>query len=269
MTVTTVNRPGPAAAVLPQAVRRGLRHWWSSYLALLRFDIASQRSWLPMFLLTQVMFGAGMAVIYGFYLGAMAPQAALYIVTGAPTLALVTGTLIGVTTMVTERQLAGTWDFIWSLPAPRSAAVASTFTVYTALTLPGIAATLALAAWRYGLHFSVSASSVPACLLAGLMSTSIGLGLALAVGNPVVANVVVNVLIFVVLMYSPIVFPISHLPGWLAGVHHVLPLYPLAQVIRASVTSGVVHDLGSSYALLGAWTAASWAVTAWVIGRRK
>jgi ABC-2 type transport system permease protein len=269
MTLTAVNLPGPAGTVLPQSVRSGPRHWWSSYLTLLRFDVASQRSWLPMFLLTQVMFGAGMAVIYGFYLGAMAPQAALYIVTGAPTLALVSGTLIGVTTMVTERKLAGTWDFIWSLPAPRSAAVASTFTVYTALTLPGIAATLALATWRYGLQLTVSPAAVPALLLAGLMSTSIGFALAQAVRDPLVVNVIVNVLIFVLLMYSPIVFPISQLPGWLAGVHHVLPLYPLAQVIRASVTSGIVHDLGTSYAVLAGWTAASWAVTGWVIGRRK
>jgi hypothetical protein len=42
-----------------------------------------------------------------------------------------------------EWKMAGTWDFIWSLPAPRSAAVASTFTMYTALTLPGIVVTLA------------------------------------------------------------------------------------------------------------------------------
>lgn len=269
MTQTAVSVPGPAATVPPQAVRRGPRHWLSSYLTLLRFDVASQRSWLPMFLLTQVMFGAGMAIIYGFYLGVMAPQAALYIVTGAPTLALVTGTLIGVTTMVTERKLAGTWDFIWSLPAPRSAAVASTFTVYTALTLPGIVATLALAAWRYGLHISASPAAVPAFLLAGLMCTSIGFGLAQAVRQPLVVNVIVNVLIFVLLMYSPVVFPISQLPGWLAGVHHLLPLYPLAQVIRASMTTGIVHDLGTSYVVLAAWTAASWVVTGWVIGRRK
>jgi len=269
MALTAMNLPGMAAAGLPQAVRRGPRHWWSSYLALLRFDVASQRNWLPMFLLTQVMFGAGMAIIYGFYLGAMAPQAALYIVTGAPTVALVSGTLIGVVTMVTERKLAGTWDFIWSLPAPRSAAVASTFTVYTALALPGIAATLALAAWRYGLHLSVSPVALPAFLLAGLMSTSIGFGLAQAVRNPLIVNVIVNVLIFVLLMYSPVVFPISQLPGWLADLHRVLPVYPLAQVIRASVTSGIVHNLGTSYAVLAAWTSASWTVTGWVVGHRK
>jgi hypothetical protein len=82
-------------------VRRGPGHWLSSYLAMLRFDIASQRTWLPMFLLTQVLFGTGMAIIYGFYLGpSMSPGAALVIVSGAPALGVITAGLIGVTSMV-------------------------------------------------------------------------------------------------------------------------------------------------------------------------
>lgn len=264
-----VNLTGYESAAPPRHVQRGMRHWLSSYLAMLRFDIASQRTWLPMFLLTQIMFGTGMAIIYGFYIGHMPPQAALFIVSGAPALAVITAALIGVTSMVTERKMAGTWDFIWSLPAPRSAAVASTFTVYTALTLPGIAATLALAAWRYGLHLTVSLTAVPAFVLASLMATSIGFGLAQAIRSPLVTNVVINVLIFVVLMYSPVVFPISQLPQWLADVHQVLPIYHLAQVIRASVTAGLVHHLAVSYVVLTAWTAASWIATSWVIGRRR
>jgi ABC-2 type transport system permease protein len=269
MAVSTMHPPAAAGAILPRTVQSGPRHWWSSYLTLLRFDVASQRTSLPMFLLSQVLFGTGMAIIYGFYLGTMPRQAALFVVTGAPTLALISGTLIGVTTMVTERKLAGTWDFIWSLPAPRSAAVASTFTVYSVLALPGVAATLALAAWRYGLHLSLSLAVVPAFLLTALISTSIGFGLAQAIRSPLVANVVVNVLIFVLLLYSPIVFPIGQLPGWLAAAHRGLPMYPLAEVIRASVTSGLVHDLGTSYAVLAAWTVAAWAATAWVVGRRR
>jgi len=264
---------GPAGSdlgPLPAKVRRGPGHWLSSYLAMLRFDIASQRTWLPMFVLTQVLFGTGMAIIYGFYLGpSMSPAAALFIVSGAPALAVITGALIGVTSMVTERKAAGTWDFIWSLPAPRSAAVASTFTVYTAMSIPGIIVTLALATWRYGLHLSLSPMAVPAFLLASLMATSLGFGMALAIKSPLVTNVIVEALIFVVLLFSPVVYPISQLPRWLADLHRVLPIYPLAQVMRASVTSGLVHDFAASYAVLAVWTAAAWAMTAWVIGRRR
>jgi ABC-2 type transport system permease protein len=147
--------------------------------------------------------------------------------------------------------------------------VASTFTVYTAMTIPGIVATLVLASWRYGLHLSLSPMAIPAFVLASLMATSMGFGLALAIRDPLVANVIVNVLIFVVLLFSPVVFPITQLPAWLADVHRVLPFYYLAQVIRATVTTGLVHDLVLSYAVLAAWTVAGWAGAARAISRQR
>jgi len=246
-----------------------LRRWIGGYLSMLRFDIASQRNWLPMFLLTQILFGAGMAIIYGFYVGHAPVTVIRYIVTGAPSLAVITATLIGVTTIVTERQLAGTWDFIWSLPVPRSAAVASTFTVYTAMTIPGIVTALVLATWRYGIQLTPSPAVVPAFVLASLMATSISFGMSVAIKSPLVTNAIVNALIFVVLLFSPVVYPITQLPTWLADVQRGLPFYPIAQIIRASLTSGVVHDLADSYVILTLWTVAAWAATAWVIGRRK
>ena len=267
---TAIDNTGNAAGVPPSSVRRGSGHWLSSYAAILRFDIASQRTWLPMFLMMQILFGTGTAIIYGFYLGpGMSRSVALFIVSGAPALAAITAALIGVTTMVTERKLAGSWDFIWSLPAPRSAVVASTLTVYTLMTVPGVVACLALATWRYGLQLSLSPMVVPAFVLAALITTSLAFGMALAIPSPLVTNVIVNALIFVILLFSPVVYPITQLPGWLADVHRVLPIYHLAQILRASVTSGLVHDVAASYAILAGWTVVAWTTTAWITGRRK
>jgi ABC-2 type transport system permease protein len=147
--------------------------------------------------------------------------------------------------------------------------VASTVTVFTLLALPGIVVTLALADWRYGITLTVSPMAVPALLLSSLMATSVGFGLALLIARPVVTNALVNALIFIVLIFSPVQFPISRLPLWLADVHRVLPVYYLAEVLRASVTRGLVHDTALAYGVLGAWTLASWAATAWVVGRRR
>lgn len=250
-------------------VRRGVRYWIDSYAAMLRFDLAAQRNWLPMFALMQILFGAGMAIIYGFYIGHLSKDAALFIVSGSPALAVLTAGLIGVVMMVTERQQAGSWDFIWSLPAPRSAAVASTFTVFTLLAIPGIVATLALAAWKYGVTLTVSPMAAPALLLSSLMATSVGFTMAQLIAKPLVTNAIVNALIFVVLLFSPVQFPISRLPLWLADVHRVLPIYYLGQVLRASVTRGLVSNLALSYAVLAAWTALAWAGAAWAIARRR
>ena len=137
------------------------------------------------------------------------------------------------------------------------------------MTVPGVVACLALATWRYGLHLSLSPMVVPAFVLAALITTSLAFGMALAIPSPLVTNVIVNALIFVILLFSPVVYPITQLPGWLADVHRVLPIYHLAQILRASVTSGLVHDVAASYAVLAGWTVVAWTATAWIIGRRK
>ena len=57
----------------------------------------------------------------------MTPTIALFIVTGTPTLALIPLGLVMVPIGVSEQKVEGTFDFIWSLPAPRTAQAASTF----------------------------------------------------------------------------------------------------------------------------------------------
>ena len=270
MVATLTEQPGrPSTPDLVSRVRQVHGHWLESYAAMLRFDIASQRTSLPGFLIMQILFGVGTAIIYGFYIGQLSREAALFIVSGAPALAVIAIGVVAVPSMVTDRQTAGTWDFIWSLPVPRSASVASTFTVYTGLTFPGIVVTLALASWRFGLHLHPTPMVIPAFLLGSLMATSVGFGTAQVIRNPLVTNVATNVLIFVVFLFSPVMFPIDQFPHWLAEVQRVLPIYPLAQVMRASITNGLVHNVSICYAILAGWTVAAWTATAWVIGRRR
>lgn len=259
----------PSRIALPDgSLRRGPAWWVRSYTLALRFDLSNQRAWLPMAVALQVLLGAGMAMIYGFYVPHLPKGALLYLVTGAPTLSLIPVGLVLLPTLVGIQKTAGTFDFLWSLPIPRPVGVASTLTIGSLIAIPGIITTLALAAWRYDVQLAVSWTVVPAFLLSSLMCVSVGLGLAHAIKNPVVTGLITNVLIFVVLLFSPISFPKSQFPTWLADVHEVLPLYHMANVIRASLSNGLVTDVWVSYAVLAAWTLAGWVVTAWVVGRR-
>jgi ABC-2 type transport system permease protein len=243
--------------------------WWlRSYALMLRFDLSSQRTCLPVAMALQILMGAGMAVIYGFYVPELPPAGVLYLVTGAPALALIPLGMVFVPALVGQQRAAGTYDFLWSLPVPRAAGVASTLTIVTLLAIPGIAATLLLAVWRYGVALSVSPMVVPAFTLTALMAASVGLGLGHLIRSPVVTNLITNVLVFVVLLFSPIAFPKSQFPTWLADLHEVLPLYHMGVVVRASLTTGLVSDVATSYLVLGAWTLAGCLATAWVVGRR-
>ena len=257
-----------APAIAPTTLRRGAGYWLTGYRAMLRFDLASSRSWLLTFLIVQVLMGAGMALIYGFYLGDMPPEAATFLATGAPTLALIPLGMALLPSLIATHKIEGTYDFMWSLPVRRTATAVSSFTIFTVLALPGVAVSLGVAGWRYDLDLRVSLWVIPAVLMASLMSASVGFGIGHAVPDPGITNVITNLLLFVVLMFSPISFPIENFPGWLAAVHHVLPFWHMANVVRDAVTDGLVDSVGRSYLVLGAWTVGTWLLAAWAIRRR-
>ena len=255
---------------VPQSeLRSGIGYWLASLASMMRFDYGRVRQWVPMMIVIQTLMGAGMALLYGFFYPHVTAIRALYITTGAPTLALIPVGFVMLPGTVAEQKLEGTFDYIWSLPSPRSAQAASTFTLFTLFALPGSVLALLVAAWRYDVHLALSPLLVPAVLLCALMAITVGYGMALAIASPMVTNVVTNALVFVVLLFSPIVYPASQLPAWLASVHYFLPFYNMAVVIRAGLTTGIVAHVATSFVVLAAWTAAGAAATAWVVGRRR
>jgi ABC-2 type transport system permease protein len=253
----------------PAAVRSGPAYWLGGYRAMLRFDLTNLRDFLSFFLLIQVLMGAGMAVIYGFYFDELPPIAATYIATGAPTLAIIPVGMTLVPTTVAQYKWTDTYDFLWSLPVPRLMTAASNFTIFTVLSVPGFVVTLLVSAWRYDLDLSVSWAIVPAVLMTSLMAISVGWGTAHAIGDPRITNLLVNLVIFVVLLFSPIAFPIENFPGWLAAIHRVLPFWPMANVIRDALSDGLVTDVARHYAVLAGWTVGAWLLAAWAVGRRR
>lgn len=250
-------------------IRRGRGYWWSSFVSMLRFDLTSLRESLLMVALLQLLMGAGMSIIYGFYFDEIPKLAATFIVTGAPTLAIVPVGMALVPGVVMQHRLDETYDFLWSLPVPRLTIAASNFVLFTGLALPGVVLSLVVAAWRYNIDLAVSWSVIPAVLLAALMANSVGFGFAHAISEPRLTNLIVNMIIFLVLLFSPVAFPISNFPDWFASVHRVLPFFHMANIIRGGLTEGIVTDLPLSYLVVGLWMFGSWALVAWVVGRRR
>jgi ABC-2 type transport system permease protein len=250
-------------------LRAGIGYWLRSFSLMLRFDFGRARTWAPMMAVIQLMMGAGMAIMYGFFYPHVSQTTALFIATGTPTLSLIPLGFVMVPGGVSQQRLEGTFEFIWSLPAPRAAQAVSTFVLYTALSLPGMALALLAAVWRYGIHLSVSPAVVPAALVSALMSVAVGFGMALAIRSTVVINLISNALVFLVLLFSPIVYPASNLPTWFRRVHDVLPFEHMATVIRAGLTNGLVSDVARSYEVLLGWIVVGCALTAFVLGRRR
>lgn len=249
-------------------LRHGVANWWHGFRLMLRMEYIGTRQFAAVIVVVQFMMGAGMAVMYGFFYPEITPTTALYITTGIPVLALVPMGFVIVPGGIGEQRVSGSFDFIWSLPVPRSAQVSAMFVMYTSLALPGTVLALLVAMWRYGVDLAVSPLIVPAVLLSAVMSVTVGAAMAMLITNPMITNLIANALIFVVMLFTPIVYPASNLPLWLMRVHEVLPFHHMTVVIRSGLTEGLVTGTTTSFLVLGAWAVAGTAATAWVARRR-
>ncbi len=121
----------------------------------------------------------------------------------------------------------------------------------------------------YGVDLAPSLDLIPALLLSSSMATAVGYAMGHAIKRPEITNLFTNLIVFLVLMFSPIVVPIELFPDWMAAVHRVLPFWHMAQMIREGLTDGLVTGAGWSYLVAGVWTLAAVALAGRIIARRE
>ncbi|MBK5267479.1 MAG: ABC transporter permease, partial [Acidimicrobiia bacterium] len=171
--------------------------------------------------------------------------------------------------VISGQRIEDVYDYVWSLPVPRSASAGATFTVFTAISLPGTVVALFVSSLVYDVQLDPSWRIIPAVLLSASMATVVGYAVGQGMRNPRMVNLLTNLLIFVILMFSPIVIPIDLFPDWLAAVHRVLPFWHMTNLIRDGLTTGFVSDVGVSYAVSAVWTVGAVVLSARVVGRRR
>lgn len=264
------QRPAPARAETATGGgwrRTALVRWMRSYGLMMRWELLGLRLMLPLMLIVQLFLGAGLAIGFGLLFEDIPATQALYLSTGSAVITMLVVGLGLAPQIVAQHKMRQTYDFLWSLPVSRLAQVSASISVWILVTVPGMALALVVAAWRYDLSLSVETPLVPAMLLTLLVSTSVGFAMAHAL-PPMVTTMATQVLIFVILMFSPINYPAHRLPEWLQTVHVSLPFQHAATVMRAGLTQTLGEGAGLSFAVLAAWTLAGWGVLAWVLGRR-
>jgi ABC-2 type transport system permease protein len=253
----------------PLEVQSGPGYWLSTYRSMLHFEMINLRAFLILALIIQVLMGAGMSLMYGYYFGDLDVTQQTFLVTGIPALALVPIGFVMVPESIMEHKIRDTYDYVWTLPGPRPISAAATLTLFTSLALPGTVAALVIATVVYPIDLHISWSIIPAVFLTSAMATSVGYAVGHAIPEPRVINLISNLVIFMVLLFSPIVVPIEQFPSWWANVQQVLPFWHMSVVIRGGLTDGLIaSSLTVSYLVLTTWTIVSWVVGGWVVGRR-
>lgn len=244
-----------------------MRHWLRSYALLLKWNTLRLRTELPFFLIIQTLMSIGVVVGFSFLIPEIDRFSAMYLSTGAMTVALITVGMVVAPQLVAQQRLQGIFDYQRSMPVPRLAMMAADATVWIGVGLPGMIAALGVAAIRFDLTFAVSPLIIPAALLVATGAVAVGYAIAYAV-KPVLVGLVTNVVMIVSLMFAPVNYPAHRLPQWLAAIHEWLPFQYMARAIRESLDTPTTGPSPLPFVVLAAWCAGGLAVASRVLTRR-
>ncbi|MBD8063521.1 ABC transporter permease [Oceanitalea stevensii] len=254
----TLTRPAPVQVSL-----------WTTYTTLLRWQVAQIGPLLPLVVVVQALLAAGIIIGFGFLIPDIDPATALFLSTGAPTVLLLTIGFVIVPQGVARARTDGTFAYMRSLPLARPLLLAADLTVWLLIALPSVAVGVLVAQLRYDLDLSFDwPVLVASALLVTLMATAVGYAIAVSL-QPMLAQLVTQVLVFFVLLFSPITFPASQLPGWFQTAHDVLPARPGADLLRAGLASDVFDASGRDLLVLVVWCVLGVAVTLRALVRRE
>lgn len=125
--------------------------------------------------------------------------------------------------------------------------------MWLAVALPGIPVSVFVAWLYYDLTYSFDwPLLIAASVLTAVMATSVGYALAVLL-PPLLAQLASQVLVFFVMLFSPITFPAGQLPDWLRAAHDWLPFRPAGDLLRAGLVSDGSTVHGTDIAVLVVW----------------
>lgn len=238
-----------------------------SYRLLVTWQARRMREFIPLGIVVQALFSLGIVAGYPLLFPSMDRQTILYLAIGGPAVALITVGLVAVPQLVSQARVEGTLDYMRTLPVPRVIYLLADTTVWLAVVVPGVALAVVVSSIRFGLDLDVSPLVVPAILLVTFTATCVGYAIA-SLLPAAAAQMVSQVLVVFILMFSPLNFPAARLPGWLETIHSVLPIQAMGEVMRGTLASNAFPLTAGAFLLLGAWCAASFAATGLVMTRR-
>ena len=215
----------------------------------------------------QFIFPVLLAIGLGYFVPGLEGETARYLSTGAPTIALLMIGLVVMPNQTSQRKQTGEQEFYRTLPIAPPVALLATLTPPVLTALPGSLLALLVASWHFDFALDPSPLALLALALVAITGCAIGNAIAAVSPHPAVTNVLTNVMVFFMFLFSPINFPIDRLPGWIQSLHEVLPLEPMAELVRSTLTGAATS--GSDWLFVSAWAVAAFALSATLSARRE
>ncbi len=227
-------------------------HALRSYTLLVRWQALRLKTFLPLAAVVQGLFAFGIVVGYPMFFPQLDELTVLFLATGAPAITLITMGMVVLPQVVAQSKLEGSLEYMRSLPVPRMTYLMADLTVWLAVVLPGVVFAIAVGSWAFDLALSISLSIIPAVLLVVTTAAAVGYALA-SILPPLMAMLLSQVLIFGVLLFSPVNYPAERMPDWMQTIHSFLPVQAMAEVIRGSLASDTFSLAAGPFVLLFAW----------------
>ncbi|MFB6392781.1 ABC transporter permease [Polymorphospora lycopeni] len=241
---------------------------WTTYGTLLRWTIAQTGAMLPLVIVVQALLAAGIIIGFGFLIPDIDTSSARFLSTGAPTVLLMVVGLVMVPQGVAQARTNGTFAYLRALPVPRPLLLLADLTVWLVVALPSVAVAVIVAQLRYGFSYAFDwPLLVAAAVLTAVTATAVGYAIAVTL-PPLLTQLTTQVLVFFVMLFSPVTFPAGQLPTWFQTIHDVLPFRPAADLLRAGLLSDTYTASRQDLVVLIAWCALGLAVSIRAMVRR-
>lgn len=242
---------------------------WTVYRILLRWALIRMGGTvLPLVIVVQALLAAGVIIGFGLLIPDIDTASARFLATGTPTVLLFIAGLVMVPSGVAQARADGTFAYQRAMPIPRPMLLAVELTVWSLVAVPSVAVALLVAQLRFGLAFTFAwPLLITAIVLITVTSASVGFALAVIL-PPALTQLTTQVLVFFVLLFSPVTFPASRLPVWFQAVHDWLPIRPAADLLRAGLAADVYPFSVRGLAVILGWCCVGVAVSLHALTRR-
>nr|WP_144924896.1 ABC transporter permease [Paenibacillus bovis] len=239
----------------------------SHYKYVFQMQLLRNGGFLVFMVLIQILIAIGIVIGFTYLIPDPSKSSILYLATGAPTLILVFTGLVILPQQIGTAKADGYMEYIKTWSVNRSVILGADTTIWLLITIPGIIVSSIVAQFMFNPGYDVSWTVVPALLMIALTSIGVGYGFSYLL-SPVASLAVSQVTVFGALMFSPINFPMERLPEWLQILHEVLPIYSMAEIMRASLASSTfTADIGN-YINLFIWCLLGYGGAIYILNKR-
>lgn len=238
----------------PEIVPALENHWMRSNLSLLRWSFVRHRYLFAAFTIVQLVFS--FAIIYGLTLlmGEVTEIGQERIIIAVAELGII---VIGCTIspqLLSQSIEEGLLEYQRTLPVPRASLLFSDFFIWILVTLPGILLAFLAGAAKFKLVPDLNILLIVAILVALICFLSWGYFMSLQLPGGA-ATVIGQIILFVGMLFTPIMYSSDKLPSLVVTIHEYLPILPTHNILTGlafpEIASGVdVRD----YIVVIVWT---------------